>query len=258
MANLTPTSSTLIAYPSFDQGLGRAKKGLDYNRENVVLGTLGCESNLFNIASIGASQANTTVQGYVLLPGRVKIPKITVFCSAISAISGTLSFNIVLGTGAYTQGSVPGNDNSSVPPVAYNLAGEATSQQAPGIVAPYPAGGGGIASNPAVAGNAMFAADVLFNVTNFPARTLPSGAAVPALTTASGTGATYGFQFAPASPDAVWPNAGVLTLRVTTPSGGSITNLIISAYMEPEALSASWPSSGGGTAGIPPEPTIDY
>src|SRR5665213_165782 len=219
MANLTPTGSTLITYPPFDQGLGRAKKGLDFFRENYVLGTLGTESNIFSVASVGASQANTTVQGYWLTPGRVKISKITVFCSAISAITGTISFNIVLGTGAYTQGSVPGNDNSSVPDVAYNAAGQATSQQDPGITAPYPAGGGGLCSNPAVAGNAMFAADVVFNVTNFPARTLPSGVAVPALTTAAGTGATYGFQFAPASPDAVWPNASILTLRATTPSG---------------------------------------
>jgi len=258
MANLTPTGSTLITYPSFDQGLGRAIKGLDVNRENLVLGALSPVVNLFSVASVGASQANTTVQGTALLPGRVKIPKIMVYCSAISAITGTISFNIVLGTGAYTQGSVPGNDNSSVPDVAWNAAGQATSQQAPGIAAPYPAGGGGLCSNPAVAGNAMFAADVVFNVTNFPARTLPSGAAVPALTTANGTGTVYGFDFAPASPDAVWPNGGVLTLRATTPSGGSITGLLVSAYMVSCPLSATWPSPGSGTAGVPPLPTIDY
>ena len=58
----------------------------------------------------------------------------------------------------------------------------------------------------------MFAADVLFNLTNF-----------PNLTTGTGTGTTYGQILVPSSPDAVWPNSGILTLRVTTPAGGSIT-----------------------------------
>jgi hypothetical protein len=241
MSGLGPQIAPATVFPNLDAGLGRAKKGLDYNRENVVLGTLGADLNLFNLATIGASQANTTVQAYAILPGRMKFPKIAVFCSAISAVTG-ISFNIVLGTGAYTQGAVPGNDNSSVPNVAWNTAGQATSATG----ATYPAGGGGFCTNPALPGQAMFAADVVFNVTNF-----------PNLTTATGTGANYAQILVPTSPDAIWPQGGVLTLRATTPGGGSITNFIISVYDSPEAMSASFPASNFPIYATP-EPTIDY
>jgi hypothetical protein len=116
-----------------------------------------------------------------------------------------------------------------------------------GVTPTYPAGGGGICSNPAVAGQAMFAADVVLNTTNF-----------PNITTATGTGTAYGQILVPSSPDAVWPNAGLLTLRFTTPAGaGTITNFMVSAYTEPQPLQATAPGQQ-----YPPlvtsEPGIDF
>ena len=131
--------------PLFDQGLGQAKKGVDFSsRETYTLGTLGTESAIFNIPTIGASVPNTTVQAYFPLPGRIKISKLCVFCSAIESVAGTHSFNIVLGTtGAYTQGNIPGNDNSSVPPVSYNNLGQVAGPSAAGVAPTFAAGGGG-------------------------------------------------------------------------------------------------------------------
>jgi hypothetical protein len=245
VANLPPLSGALgFTYPNFDQGLGRAKKGVDFTRETYVLGTLSPDGFIFGIPTIGASVANTTVQGYYVLPTRTKIAKLSVFCSAISSVAGTISFNIVLGTGAYTQGNVPGNDNSSVPDISYNQSGQAVGSGTSGAT---PAGGAGICQNPALPGQAMFAADVIFNVANF-----------PNLTTGTGTGANYAQSIVPSSPDAVWPNMGVLTLRVTTPAGASITNLYIGATLEPQPLSATFPAVGSGTLGVPPEPSYDF
>jgi hypothetical protein len=219
-----------FTYPNFDQGLGRTKKGVDFARETILLGALGIEGIAFDPGNIGAAVANTTVQGVFVLPCRAKISKVMVFFSAIASVAGTHSFNIVFGTtGAYTQGNVPGNDNSSVPAVAYDAQGRATGAATPA----YPAGGAGFCTNPAVAGQSMFAADVLFNVANF-----------PNLTTATGTGTSLAQFLAPSSPDAVWPSGAVLTLRMTTPaSTGSITGPVIGLALEPQPLSASYPSS---------------
>lgn len=244
MSSLGPPYGMATTYPAgnFDQGLGRAKKAVDFNRENYLLGALATVQ-LFSVNAI-ASQANTTVQAYFVLPGRVKIPKLAVFCSALTAQAlSAASFNIVLGTGAYSQGSIPGNDNVDVPTVSYGPTGQPTAINASGSTV---AGGGGLASNPAVAGNAMFAADVVFNTTNF-----------PNLTTATGTGATYAQILVPSSPDAVWPNSGVLTLRYTTAASATITNLIITAFMEPQPLSASFPASNFPPYATP-EPGIDF
>ena len=93
----------------------------------------------------------------------------------------------------------------------------------------------------------MFAADVVFNTTNF-----------PNLTSATGTGTTYSQILVPSSPDAIWPNGGVLTLRITTPAGaGTITNLIISAYAEPQPLQATAPGQQFPPLATP-EPGIDF
>ena len=238
-----PTYGEATVFPNFDQGLGRAKKGLDWFREDYVLGTLGF-TQLFKVASIGAGAANTTVQDYYPLPARAKISKIAVFCSAIDAVTGD-AFNIVLGTASYTQGVVPGNDNSSVPPVAYNSGGQAAGNSNP--TPTYAAGGGGIASNVAVKGNAFFSADVIFNTTNF-----------PNLTTSTGTGTPYAQIFVPASPDAVWPNSGLLTLRVVTnASTGSISNLIVCGLIESYPLSATYPPANFPPYATP-EPQTDF
>lgn len=350
----TPSSLPApFVFPNFDFGLGRAKKGVDYNRENYVLGTLGV-TQLFSVASIGASVVSSTVQAYCPLPCRTKIPKIVVFFSAIAGIGGDHLFNIVLGTASYqtsevsasqfatvggtwatndtattvinghsvvatiTQGSptlanvaadiaaainadatsgplveaiagattvtvvwrvpgtggngitftvsksstsgtyvangatlsggvqegvptIPGNDNSSVP----NVTLPDSTSQIPVTIS----GGAGICTNPAVAGNAMFTPDVPINTTNF-----------PNLTAATGTGPTYGQILVPNNPDAVWPNSGILTLRVTTPAAGSISNLIVYAVSEPGPLSATYPSIPGALTQIPgiPVPNQDF
>jgi hypothetical protein len=252
LSPLTP-AQLQAAYPgNFDQLLGRAKKSVDFtSREAYTLGTLGTESNIFSLATIAISQTNATVQAYFVIAGRIKIPKIAVFCSAIGAAAlGSASFNIVHGTGAYSQGSIPGNDNSSVPPVAYNALGQAGTNSlggGPNNNPLYAAGGGGIASNPSVPGNAMFAADVVFNVTNF-----------PNLTSATGTGANYAQILVPSNPDAIWSNGAVLTLRVTTPAGaGTITNLIVSMYDEPQPLQATAPGQNYPIAAFP-VPGVDF
>ena len=242
---ISPISSTFLP---FDLGLGRPKKGVDYNRENEVLGTIAVTS-LFNVATIGATVANTTVQALAPLPSRCYIPKIVVCCTAINATSGH-SFNIVLGTGAYTASAtnVPGNDNVDVPPVAWNAQGQATGTGGTGSGAvAYAAGGGGIGTNPATAGQSMFTTDVVFNTTNF-----------PNLTTGSGTGATYGQILIPSNPYAIWPNSGVLTLRVTTPGvTGSITNLVIWALTEPLPLSPTYPNATTPNPGVV-TPGLDF
>jgi hypothetical protein len=229
--------------PLFDQGLGRAKKAVDGSfREFYVLNTLGLDGVVFAVPAVAASQVATTVQGIYILPCRTKIAKISVYCSAISHTDGSIKFNIVLGTGAYTSGNnAPGNDNSSVPGVTLN---DSTTMQPVTL-----AGGSGICTNPAVAGQSVWAADVLFNVATF-----------PNLTTGGGTGPTYAQFLAPSSPDAVWPNQGVMTLRCITPAGHTITSLIIAATLEPQPLSATYPSIPAALTAIPgyPVPNQDF
>lgn len=235
-------STTAFVFPPEDAGLGRAKKGVDYNRENYVLGTLG-EGVMFAPATYSGTLATSAAQAYYACPARTKISKIMVFCTAISEAAGQLAFNIVLGTGTYTQNNAPGNDNSSVPGISYNAQGQAVGS---GTAGATPAGGSGFCSNPAVAGNAMFATDITFNTTNF-----------PNLTTGTGTGATYAQPFVPTSPDAVWPNCGLMTLRLLVPSGQSITNFGVFAVFEPGPLSASYPSAQQ-PPGYIPVPQIDF
>jgi hypothetical protein len=244
MAGLPPITWGVYAAPGpnttvFDLFQGRRKKGVDVNAEQYVLGCLGVET-MFNANSITASQVATTIQAVFVLPGRCKIPKLAFYCSAIGALTG-YSFNVVLGTGAYTSAasSAPGNDNGGVPDVSYGGNGVPT-----GTSPVYPIGGGGLASNPAVAGNTLFGADVALTVANF-----------PNLAIATGVGPTYAQILVPASPDAVWPNGSILTLRCTTPAGGSITGFTLVAYIEPQPLSPSYPNPQ--TPGFP-APSLDF
>lgn len=246
MSQLPPLSAV---YPStttsFDQQLGRAKKALDFDRENIVLGTEAF-TTLFNVASVAASVTNSTIQAYCPLPSRMKISKIAVYASAISSAGVCIStFNIVLGPGTYAQGAIPGNDNSSVPNVGYNAQGQPAGSGGTGTGAQtYAPGGGGFPSNPAVNGQAMFAADVTFNTANFPAVGATLGTSLPQI-------------LIPSSPDAVWPNSGLLTLRCSTPTGaGTITNLIITAITEPLPLDATYPDQVN--QGATPLPGISY
>ena len=247
MAGIGPQISPATVFPNFDQGLGRAKKSVDFQqREAYVLGTLGVTGQMFSTAFV-ASQPNSTVQGYYVCPGRVKIPKLVVFFSALTAAAlSAASFNIVVGTGAYAQGSIAGNDNSSVPNVAYNALGQPSGTGPNAGSVPYPAGGGGICSNPAVAGNAMFAADVVFNAANFPLIAL-----------ATGSGPTYGVTLIPSSPDAVYPNGAVLTLRYTTAAVGTVSNFIVAGYIEPQPLQATAPGQNYPPY-VTPVPGVDF
>jgi hypothetical protein len=236
-----------FVYPNLDQGLGRAKKAVDYHREDYVLGNLTPGSNFPLVSSIGAGVANSTVQAYYLLPMRAKIAKVMVAFSAINALTGH-SFNIVSGTATYTASAttIPGNDNSSVPNVSLRdgFTGLPTTIS----------GGAGICTNPGVPGNTFWNADVIINATNF-----------PTATTANGTWLSSGLGLAqtiiPNSPDAVWESGTLLTLRVTTPaSTGSITNFLVAFTLESAPLSASYPAfpNSQTAPGNIPVPGVDF
>ena len=66
----------------------------------------------FAVVSPGAGVANTAIQAGFLAPTLFKIRKVAVFYTAINTVSGIDAFNIVVGTGAYTQGVIAPNDNS--------------------------------------------------------------------------------------------------------------------------------------------------
>ena len=121
--------------------------------------------------------------------------------------------------------SVPQNDNSSL-------------------------AGGGFCTNPATAGQAMFATDVAINTTNFPGVTAATGGSAVLI---PNNFPLYG------STDAVWPRGGVLTLRVTSPASvGSITNLVVTAVMEIQQLSPTFPSQEVQPALGVPFPSVDF
>src|ERR1700689_2160292 len=79
---------------------GTKRDFTDDGYKQYSLGTLGV-TPLFNVPAIGASVAPTTVQAYFVTPCRMKISSIAVSASAVSAIDGTIAFNIVVGAGAY-------------------------------------------------------------------------------------------------------------------------------------------------------------
>jgi hypothetical protein len=165
--------------------------------------------------TIAVSQANTAIQGAYISPVQYKIRKIAVYWSATVALGAT--FNLVVGTGAYTQGNVAGNDNSFDPNAATTVGINGIANT--GAVL----GGLGYPTNVAVAGNAVFAADVGLTVANFP--------------NASTTGG-YGILI-PTNYDAVYPAGIPLTLRATTNGTTTITNLTIALAIVPMPLRQS-------------------
>ena len=87
-----------------------------------------------------------------------------------------------------------------------------------------PTGGLGFPTNFAVAGNALFASDVIFNTTNFPGATTSGGSGV----------------LIPTNYDVAYPIGIPLTLRVTTDIGaGSIADLEVNLFVETLALRAT-------------------
>jgi hypothetical protein len=208
---------------------------LTYTGINFTLNSdnLGCLDSLSmaNVASIGAGVANTTVQTAKIVPYNFKIRLVAVSCTAIDAVAGGDSFNLVVGgaigatSQSYTQGNTAANDNSGPAGISYG----------------YP-------TNVAVAGNCVFANDVPFNSANTialnPVSSFQTTSNQGAVTTwlpsanligqslpntgwnslATGTGGQG--LFVPTNWDAVYPAYTPLSLRVTTvASTGSISNL---------------------------------
>lgn len=189
-----------------------AKRQMTQQPQFFALNTLSCE-NFPTVASAGAGVANTTIQAYYVLPTRCKINKVVFACTALAAVTGTHKFNIVVGTGAYTQGSVASNDNSY-------------DQALPG--------GLGYCTNPAVTGNALFAADVPIVTAGNTA--LSNSEMAGGFTTGAGGYAI----FIPTSYDAVYKNGALLTLRFVTPgSTGSFTNVVVGFLFEPVSVRPS-------------------
>ena len=177
-------------------------------------GTLGSES--FQVASVGAAVANTTIQQLIALPCNSKISKIAVAFTAVNVVTGTHKLNVALGlTGAYS--GVNPNDNSNVEGYPTNI------------------GTGSVG---------LFAADIAINSANAYSATTAngtSGCAVP------GTGwivcaTTGGYGiFVPDNYDAVYPAGYPLSLRVVTPaSTGSLSNLTVTLLVEPIPLSPTY------------------
>ena len=117
------------------------------------------------------------------------------------------------------------NDNRTLP--YYNKASDATPVQIAG-------GGSGITTDFALPGQALFANDVSINAVN-----------TPGILVATGGSAVFGDiptdlgQDVLAASDAVFQRGQILTLRIFTPIGGSITNLLVSAVSEVRDL--NWP-----------------
>lgn len=128
--------------------------------------------------------------------------------------------------GSDASGVVPvANDNQQM--YAYNQASSAN-----GVQNQLVGGGSGITTNFAVPGQALFASDVLINPLNTPLILTTGGSAVFGdIPTAEG------LQTLVAS-DAVFQRGQLLTLRVTTPGGGSITNFQVVALTEPRPLNS--------------------
>jgi hypothetical protein len=292
---------------------GQRIKGLSPSESDTyVLGTLSAIKP-FSKLTVETAQASTTVQDLFVLPSRLKIPKINAAFTAISALDGSLSFNIVVGTGAYATGAattatgtytltgVPLTTKNNVYTIngfvttnaqltANSLSDQATSDAAAitadtasnGVTAAAvgavititansagaygnsittvgssTAGGdvvtanqatlsgganesgittagndnssiSGFCTNPAVNGNALFNIDIPITVANFPGATTSGGSA--------------GLGLIPTFPDAVYPCGSVLTLRVVSATGATLTNFTVSLDTIIQPLEATFPS----------------
>jgi len=205
---------------------GTKKGTTDEGYGSYCLGTLGV-SQIFKVASVTSDVVNTTVIDTFVLPCRAKIAAVAIYCSAIDSIAGTDSFNIVVGTGAYSQGVTVQNDNQQM--YAYNQASTAN-----GVANSLVGGGSGITTNFAVAGQALFAADVIINATN-----------TPGIHVVGGGSAVFGDIPTALSPivlagsDAVFQRGQILTLRLnTTAATGLVTNLQVVVTIEPRPLNS--------------------
>lgn len=215
--------------------------GINFTLNSDTLGAL-TNLSMANVASIGAGVANTTVQTAKIVPYNFKIRLVAVSITAIDAVAGLDLFNIVVGgaLGAtaqtYTQGNIANNDNSGPAGQGYG----------------YPTNG-----SVAVAGQAVFGADVPFNSTNTIAANpvslfqttstfnpsvttwIPSSSLIGQSLPNTGwnsltTGAGGQGLFVPTNWDAVYPAYTPISLRVVTvASTGSISNLQVELSIVP-------------------------
>lgn len=313
---LVPTTGPLIAsvIP------GQTKSGVSLARKTyqTALHTV----RMYKISSVVASLAATGIQDLHQNPSRVKIPKIGIGFTGISLLDGSISANIVVGTGAYeTTGTAASqtftitgapldtftntyvingvtittpqatansvtqqaaadviliNAQSATTRVhAANTAGVITVTAAPGVAGnsitttstssggdTVTAGGAtlaggtsttgitvagndnsstsGICTNVAVVGNALFNVDIPFTTDTFPGATVAGGG-------------SSGLGLIPTFPDAVYACGSILTLRIITPVGGTITNLVVSADMEIQPLEPQFPG-----ASVRPAPSVPF
>lgn len=175
-------------------------------------------------ASVGAGVASTAIQAYLYVPGYYMISKVGIFASAIDNVTGTDSFNLVVGTtGAYNQ------NNPTLPDEEFTGGDVITGVQSTN----FPTGAGaGYPDSPnnvvATTGQTVFAQDVTFS--NAVANAYGTLSPFSGWQLATTTG-IYG-DFVPTNPTALY--VGVpLTLRVTTvASTGSITNLLVVVQLE--------------------------
>ena len=244
--------------------MATSKKQVAHHPEHYQLQTLGTES--FGPLTLGAGVVNTTQSALLFIPSPCKVVKVTITYLACDTVAGTDLVNIVASPvgGAYTQGNVPGNDNSYAPTFQ---PGPLTAISA--YPAPAPSFGLGYPTNVALINQSMFLADipitnaanaaqVNYNASANPPQAVPS-VAVPnpafglpgfGWVLASTTGGAG--VFLPANYDAVY--SGIFSLRVTTTAGtGSITGLTVSLLYEPMYIRPSVPGPD-----VLPYPGIDF
>jgi hypothetical protein len=154
-------------------------------------------------ASVAASTVSTTVLARKLLPIAAKIGVVSIYFTAITALTGTHAFNIVVGEGAET-GTVGPADQTDVSGTPYAV-------------------GATVASGYAASGNQLWAVDQAITATAGVGAPLYQ----PALATVTvGTGGVL--RFVPDVPDTIYPAGTVLTLRAVVPAASAITNFVVS------------------------------
>jgi hypothetical protein len=212
----------------------------NWNRSpnSTSFNTLGFETvGPVNITA--TATANTVIQAGMIFPELYKIRKVGVFFTSAPSVTATTSFNLVVGTAAYTQGVIAPTDNSFA---SGTVAGNPTLGTTNGAGVAVAGNGFGYPTNVAVAGMAVFSADVTFLPGTQQAGVYTNSTYAPGWIT---TAATNGYGvFVPPNYDAVYPMLVPLTLRVTTPGTGNLTNFFVTLLIEPVTPLAN-PGSGG-------------
>jgi hypothetical protein len=183
----------------------------------------------------------------VLFPGLYKIRKVGVAFTSADNVTGTDKFNLVVGTGAYVQGTIAPNDNSYSS--GTSLPSSATATSGAGN---YVAGAGvGYPTNVATAGMAVFSADITLAPSSTTAQQVgaaPNSTYAPGWIVCATTGG-YGL-FVPPNYDAVYPMLLPISLRnITIAATGAIAGLVVTLYVVPVTPLAS--QGSGSTLAAP-------